>query len=574
MASHDPTIKDGWVNRFSNESGASTNSLPAWRLGRATLKQGNLILSRPPHELGIRSFDLSMPNVMSAASTESGSQFDGTRIRRSGSSSNTSDLVISAPQQASNSQILASSAGQSTGSRPGHLSYRGYDVHPDLIFDEQGGIIGGSLEALSHTIIFGTDDTFVPLAILCIAVIDDLVRGLELMKQYVDMIRINAGGHVDDRTLEVSADKNKSTDEKNQKNYTSHSSGTNFTVNFSRSSHAGQAEAVVRRVKVIVKTVIESYRGMVLNSNIHAGLQQLSDAISCYDDHTSTELKLQLYQKQQAMTNLLSYDNSEESLDTETQWGPTSSATSKDPADNISDTLKSLFARVDAALAASSTAQLSVPSPSIGTSGSTSSKSLNISSNTARISSITPEIFVELTSTNLFATQIAAFHLRFYQKWSPESDASLLFPLKLGYTAFNPLVFDAKRPHFLGNLLIDHILGEKFGKLDAAQRGKLLTHWINLGSALRSLGDLVGWIAIVSVICSQPILRLRDSWAYVQTELREMVGKEWGHELFELDRRARMDLMTKRTFRVSTEEIGVTYPKERSVSYFGDLIIP
>lgn len=555
--------KDGWVNRFSSESGALSNSPSAWRLSRASLKNGTLSLSRPPHDLGIRSFDPSLTSPLSPLSGQSTPSLDsqsrlGHNSRRSGSSSN-AEIAGNPDVSASSTPNTNAAANSSSsfGHRRGHLSYRGYDSHPDLVFDSQGALVGGSLESLAHTVIFGSDEQFVPLAVLCIAAVDDLIHGLDLMKQYVEMIRINAGGQVDDRTLEVS--------------------DSNVAVNFTRSSHAGHAEAVVTRVKLLINSILDSYRGMVLNSTIHASLQQLADSISCYDDHTSTQLKLQLYQQQQAMTNLLSYDNSEESHDVENHWGPSSSSISNDPADHISDRLKSLFARVDAALAASNTAQLSVASPNINSQSNPGSpqqsKTLNISSNTARISTITPDIFLELTSTDLFATQIAAFHLRFYQKWSPESDISLLFPLDLNYTSFNPLVFDAKRPHFLGNLLIDHILSDKYGSLDAAQRGTLLIHWINLGSSLRSLGDLVGWIAIVSVICSQPILRLRESWAYVSPELREMVGKEWGHELFELDRRSRMDLMAKRTFRVSTEEIGVTYPKERSVSYFGDLLI-
>jgi hypothetical protein len=296
--------------------------------------------------------------------------------------------------------------------------------------------------------------------------------------------------------------------------------------------------AIASRVQLIINNLLTHFKGMLLNTAIHGALQQLADSVSCHNDQIATALKLAIYQEHQRMNKLLTYSND----DSEIVW----SMHHKTSDHTISEKLRAFLSHVEA-------------SPS----------------NDQRPPTFTlpPDLFLELTSTDMLATQISCFHLKFYRDWSPAADISLLFKTHYDYSRYNPLVFDSYQYHFLGGLLIDHLLSGKYPKVDNMYRGRLLTHWINLGNALKSVGDLVGWIAILTVLCSPPILRLRASWTYVPSDLRDTVGRDWGHELFELDRRSKLDLMAKRTFRVSTEEIGVTYPKERSISYFGDLSV-
>ncbi|ANB14518.1 Bem2p [Sugiyamaella lignohabitans] len=509
---------------------AVTSQVYSWRLTRAVLKNGTLLLYKPPTDLGIKSFDPSLepahplsPNLSSPTSATSG----GGGHKRVGS--------VSTATAASSSSASVSAAAAAAGSRSFHsLSYRGFDVHPDLLFDSQGKIVNGSFEAICHSILFTGDEDFATTAVLTIPLMGDVVRALEMMKEYV--------------------------------------------LSVARQAHSGgggpNAQAIAVRVKLVIDTMLTNFKGMLLNNSIHASLQQLADSVSSYNDQISTALKLSIYQKHQRMNKMLTYTRE----DTEVLWSMQQKVT-----DSMSERLHAFLGRIDSSIGSDSISSIANLPPrqqvahnlsgsgSGGGSGGTGGVGGGLS---AQQLNIPPDLFIELTSTDFLANQISCFHLKFYKQWSPAIDISLLFKTNYSYHRYNPLVFDANNLHFLGVLLIDHLLSPKYSKLfDNSYRGRLLTHWINLGNSLKVCGDLVGWVAIVTAICSPAILRLRECWAYVPIELRENVGKDWGHELFELDRRAKMDLMSKRTFRVATEDIGVTYPKERSISFFADLTV-
>lgn len=172
-----------------------------------------------------------------------------------------------------------------------------------------------------------------------------------------------------------------------------------------------------------------------------------------------------------------------------------------------------------------------------------------------------------------FAEQISIFHCAAWNVWSPMKDHSLLFHRSVDkYIDWhkNPLVFDQAHPHFLAKLALNHFLAPN---LKPSVRGSLFKSWIELGRKLHDRGDTVGWIAIAAALCQPPILRLSESWAYVPYNLRTLVSQEWGFEIFEIEKRSRIDLLDKRTFRTSAEELGQLYPKSRCVPYFIDAIV-
>lgn len=297
---------------------------------------------------------------------------------------------------------------------------------------------------------------------------------------------------------------------------------------------------IVERAKLIIDIIITNYSGMVLENRIHSSMQQLADAVSSFDDTTATNLKMTIFQQHQAIHDLVNFNKDD---------NDTFSWSVQQKGDlHKTERLKTFLSNLDHA---------------------PQSDSVDPKNNIYSL--ITPEIFGDIMSSDDFAHQISYFHLKFYQNWSPAIDTSLLFKQRPQfYQRFNPLVFDFNDMHFLGRLIVHHIFQ---CKLDAPGRARALSHWINLGNTLKGYGDIVGWLAIALIICSIPVLRLRDTWSYTPKDLRDCVIKDWGFEIFEVEKRSKIDVLGKKTFRVSTEEMGESYPKERAVPYFGDLFV-
>lgn len=279
--------------------------------------------------------------------------------------------------------------------------------------------------------------------------------------------------------------------------------------------------ALPSRVQLIIHTLIDATPGVVLNQASHLGLQQLATSLGTVDEHTSTALKLEIYKCHESLTNLLK--------------GPQQTAFGGSLNTHILERVQQLQSSPD----------LVIP----------------------------PELFLDPEFIDALAYQTAHYHRFLWQQWSPLVDVSLIFHRSHDPNAawqYNALMFDLTTPHFLGRILLNHIINSK---LQASQRGSLIQQWILLGEKLHELGDIVGWVAIVTTMCRTPILRLKDTWAYVDPVLRAKVSNDWAFEAFELDKRSKMDLLSKTTFRASTDDMGESYPKSRCVPYFGDIIV-
>lgn len=289
-----------------------------------------------------------------------------------------------------------------------------------------------------------------------------------------------------------------------------------FVVNFEAAlNYLATLQIEPQRAANLIRCAL--YPGLVLNEAVHAGLQTLADQMGRSDANLSTALKKEIY----------------EAFNTASDYLPQNTAPA--PEDPLSSRLNQL-ARAAGALW------------------------------------LPPDLFLNEDFSREFGTQIAVFHTHFWAKWPPTEDPSILFHFD-GASAvwrLNPLVFDLDTPHFLGSLVLAHAFASNISE---RTRGELLSAWIKLGDRLRSSGDIVGWIAIATILCTPAVLRLRDAWSYVAPALKDKVSHECGFEVFELEKRASIDLLEKSSFRASTEELGEAYPKSACVPYFGDVII-
>jgi hypothetical protein len=519
------TTKDGWLNRYI----ASTNSPPNfnWRLNHVTIKDGSFNLYKPPSDLAVSYFDQNLPIEFNrpttpTSTTSTTNQAQHKRILSSSTSTNTiqktltassstSSTTAGAPQFNINSFGGAGSSSTAAVGTPSTLgptataslarhhsiSYKGLDPHPDLDYDGRGRIIGGTDEAICHTVLFGDSDEFAKTTILLLPLLSDIVTGFDIMTEYANMTQ--------------------------------------------PSRSQSQAKALVERLQLVVETVLLNFPGMLLDTAIFSSLLQLIESISHLDDLVTNDLKKSVTLKQKEMMSILSYATHQEPK----FWSAQPSIMN-----NMSERLRGFLNKVEV-------------SQSQHASG----------SNKQPITTVPPDSFLEL-STDTLSSQIFYFHLAFSRDWSPTSDISLLFTTKYSYHRHSPLVFDSTNIHFLGSLLLDHLFGEH-KRVDAVYRGKLITHWINLGNALKGCGDMVGWLAIATVLCSVPVMRLRDTWSHVSGDLRDRVVKEWAPVVFDLERRLMIaDMSRKCTYHVlAPQGIGMTYPKERVVPFFGDLCV-
>lgn len=208
-----------------------------------------------------------------------------------------------------------------------------------------------------------------------------------------------------------------------------------------------------------------------------------------------------------------------------------------------------------------------------------------------------------------FASTISAIDLTFFNEWNSNIDKSLLLYTTInqnGSTDFfykkNPLFFNNEfHIHYLSRLLINHLFLETpLTSLNCSTallefKARLLEKWIDLGCLLDKSGNMSSWLGIVSIVLSQPILRLTKIWSFVSPDYIKLLKNDWSPVLFELDRRFLVNGVNVSASNTpnpqrSAEEgssldqrdsyhimvprgLGKIYPKERVIPYFGDLII-
>ncbi|CCH41556.1 GTPase-activating protein [Wickerhamomyces ciferrii] len=184
--------------------------------------------------------------------------------------------------------------------------------------------------------------------------------------------------------------------------------------------------------------------------------------------------------------------------------------------------------------------------------------------------------FLALDS-QVLANQINRIDLKFNKLWNPKTDASLLYELEnLKYARYNPLIFNSSTNiHYLGRLLTNHLFGDNETKNSEIKRAKILSKWIELGCVFDKIGDMVSWLAIATVICSMPILRLKKTWSLVDEKYLKTISTEWAPVVFELDRRTMISEASHRSSYhvIAPQGIGISYSKYDVVPYFGDLTV-
>ncbi|KAK9484975.1 hypothetical protein V1527DRAFT_441962 [Lipomyces starkeyi] len=177
----------------------------------------------------------------------------------------------------------------------------------------------------------------------------------------------------------------------------------------------------------------------------------------------------------------------------------------------------------------------------------------------------------------IFAAQIHIFDLRIFRTWNPVADFSLLYGLKYKFARKNPLVSTIMLPHFLGTTMIKQLFSTgSTGQNSQTLMGKLLSKWVLLGNILKQRGDMVGWLAIASIVCSPALCRLKETWVLVSSDIIDIVNRDWAPVIFDVDRRIILsEVSTRResSHILAPDGIGKTYSKDWVVPYFGDISI-
>jgi hypothetical protein len=157
------------------------------------------------------------------------------------------------------------------------------------------------------------------------------------------------------------------------------------------------------------------------------------------------------------------------------------------------------------------------------------------------------------------------------------ADFSLLYGLKYKFARKNPLVSTIMLPHFLGTTMIKQLFTTgSTGQNSQTLMGKLLSRWVLLGNILKQRGDMVGWLAIASIVCSPALCRLKEIWVLVSSDIIDIVNRDWAPVIFDVDRRIILsEVSTRResSHILAPDGIGKTYSKDWVVPYFGDISI-
>lgn len=159
----------------------------------------------------------------------------------------------------------------------------------------------------------------------------------------------------------------------------------------------------------------------------------------------------------------------------------------------------------------------------------------------------------------------------FLKLWNPHDDISFLCPND--YSIFNPLYFEpSKKYHYLGRLLSVHLFEDPVYSKTAECRAMILTKWIKLGQKLCDSGNMVSWLGISTVVCGLPVLRLTETWAFVDGNLIDEISKKWAPVVFEV---MRNELFDTSEFKILVPRgIGSIYPKEDVIPYYRSGALP
>ncbi|SPO22522.1 related to BEM2 - GTPase-activating protein [Ustilago trichophora] len=135
------------------------------------------------------------------------------------------------------------------------------------------------------------------------------------------------------------------------------------------------------------------------------------------------------------------------------------------------------------------------------------------------------------------AQQIQLFHADALRRLAGShlSLSELLEAAKTHNKDVAALSFDSLSPHPITALALKHLLSSSsaghdapsFGQNGARHRASVLRHWIAVASYLLTLGDVAGWMAVCTALCSRAVTRLEQTWRYLAEGDRVLVAEEW-----------------------------------------------
>ncbi|SMN21685.1 similar to Saccharomyces cerevisiae YER155C BEM2 Rho GTPase activating protein (RhoGAP) involved in the control of cytoskeleton organization and cellular morphogenesis [Maudiozyma saulgeensis] len=276
------------------------------------------------------------------------------------------------------------------------------------------------------------------------------------------------------------------------------------------------------RLALVGKTILDIMPGFLLDEQIFQATIALLNTISLHNDEISNSLKISIANRHNEMTSLTSYINVDVSV------SQSNSSANKPSGNNLLNDILDF------------------------------------------------KKFLDIDSTS-FASEVHSINLKFDKVWTPREDYSLLYSSKYinqNILVLNPLVFNnSENLHFLGRLLVCHLFPSDPSSITPKMRAKVLRKWVQLGCKFEHLGDMVSWLAIATVLCSVPVLRLFKSWQYVSETTLKIIFKDWVPTIAQLERRQASSKSTSSVFILAPPNLNDPFIRENVISYFGDLII-
>ncbi|CAG8452597.1 269_t:CDS:10 [Ambispora gerdemannii] len=173
------------------------------------------------------------------------------------------------------------------------------------------------------------------------------------------------------------------------------------------------------------------------------------------------------------------------------------------------------------------------PSPQFSQDYLSDQESADLDLSNLLITGLTPALFLKMKPEEL-ARQLYIYHFAEFRKFNPARDLKNFTPSSANMNSGeNPLNFTATKPHFITRLILHHLLIATQQSAYASRRPALLNHWIRTGVECKLLGDMVGWMAVASGVCSPGVVRLKETWKRVPENLRKVIVNEWAQILLD-----------------------------------------
>lgn len=460
-------------------------TIPDYRVFRAQLKGSLLTLYKSSLGSHVKCFDPSLKSLESDLTTKE---------------SNRQSVIPSKSKQKSSTKndVIPKSVTLK------HLSVSG--PHPDLKVDKHGIVIGGTVEAICHDILFTTkpihllhkkhskisnnnsdDDVEVQKSLVNFLII------LPMLDHFIKfIITFNQFGLT----------------------FTKHKSKISSTSSqYVRITEVVDTQ-ISNRLVLVIRTILEFTPAYLLDDNIFQSIITLIDTISLHNDAICNQIKIDVATRCNELNKLTKFSKT-----------------------NINN--KDGF----------------LPMESL----------------------VDVNRFMELDPSK-FAEEVHSINLEFNKVWAPRKDFSLLYDSKFNnknILSLSPLIFNNKdNVHFLGRLLVTHLFSTNHrSKEQCRKTAEVLNRWVLLGCKFEQLGDMVSWLAIATVICSIPILRLGAIWKYMPESTVKIILNDWVPTIVQLDRRQISSKSTGSVFILAPPNLDDPHIKNNIVSYFGDLII-